>query len=131
MEEWRKIGNYDYEASNYGDIRNIKTGRVLKQRMCKHGYMHVDIQVEKKGVTFNVHRLIIEAFYGLKEKPFEVDHIDRIKNNNNISNLRWVTRNENLENRKFGLTSRNKILEIIKMYENGKTIEEIYLSQLK
>src|SRR5574343_359593 len=46
-----------------------------------------------------VHRLVAENFIG--ESELEVDHIDRNTENNNVSNLRWVTHSDNLKNRKF------------------------------
>ena len=59
------------------------------------GYLHI----QYKGKYYQVHRLIAEAFLpNIDNKP-EVDHINRIKTDNQVSNLRWVTREENLRNR--------------------------------
>lgn len=66
-------------------------------------YGHPDgwgyLQVKHKGKTYHVHRLIAEAFLpNIDNKP-EIDHIDRNKTNNAVSNLRWATSKENKRNR--------------------------------
>lgn len=60
-----------------------------------NGYLHVGY----RGKYYKAHQIICRAFNGLppKDKPF-VDHIDRCKANNNVSNLRWVDRKENATN---------------------------------
>jgi hypothetical protein len=100
MEEWRQIegkGNGNYEVSNLGNIRNKKTGRILKQRLNSNGYFYIDLSYDKH---LKVHRLIANAFIPNPEnKPF-IDHIDKNRTNNNMSNLRWATSQENARNRK-------------------------------
>ena len=60
-----------------------------------HGYLCV----KYRGKKYKVHRLVLDAFVGPapKDKP-EADHIDRNPLNNNVSNLRWVSRCENCRN---------------------------------
>lgn len=121
--EWKQIENFMYEASSDGQIRNIKTGRILKQRINRYGYYITDIQIEKKNKTFEVHRLIAKAFLEVKVGK-HVDHIDRNTKNNNLSNLRVVTIKENMENRRFDLTN-EYINKIIELHEKGLSTEEI------
>lgn len=45
-----------------------------------------------------VHRLVAEAFLEREEGKPEVDHINRDKQDNRVENLRWVTREENMQN---------------------------------
>lgn len=47
-----------------------------------------------------VHRLIWEAVHGTIPKGFEIDHINGVKSDNRISNLRLVTHAQNMQNRK-------------------------------
>lgn len=46
-----------------------------------------------------VHRLVAQAFIENPDNKSEVDHINRVKEDNRVENLRWATRNEQLENR--------------------------------
>ena len=49
-----------------------------------------------KQVKYYVHRLVAEAFIPNPENLSDVDHIDCNKSNNHVSNLRWVSREENM-----------------------------------
>ena len=46
-----------------------------------------------------IHRLVAETFIPNDKNLPQVDHIDRNRIHNDISNLRWVTPRENLLNR--------------------------------
>ena len=48
MEEWKIINDTtNYEISNSGRVRNIKTGRILKGRLSKSGYLQVNLTVKE------------------------------------------------------------------------------------
>ncbi|AMQ66635.1 HNH endonuclease [Bacillus phage Shbh1] len=98
MEKWVKIKGHEefYEVSDLGKVRNINTGRVLKPFRNYRGYYAVDLGFENRK-RVPVHRLVIESFN--PEGRFEgaeVDHVDGDKGNNRLSNLEWVTHEENL-----------------------------------
>lgn len=59
------------------------------------------VQPYKDGVRKlkYVHQLVLEAFQGARPEGMQCDHIDRNKDNNSISNLRYVTQSANLRNR--------------------------------
>lgn len=59
------------------------------------GYLRVGYNYK----TYSVHRLVAETFLENPEMKKYIDHIDRDKANNDVSNLRWVTAQENLYNR--------------------------------
>lgn len=48
--------------------------------------------------TYKVHRLIFESFRGPIPKNLVIDHINRIRNDNHIYNLRVITPSENSRN---------------------------------
>lgn len=130
--EWSQIKGLNYEASIGGEIRNIKTKRIIKQRVSTDGYYIVDIQVNKKSKTFKTHRLIAEIFLPIDLGRNEVDHINRIKTDNRLENLRWVTRNENMNNvdwskAKRSLITIDKIESINKLLLSGMSVKDVYL----
>jgi hypothetical protein len=95
---WKIIegkGNNNYEINENGEVRNIKTGKILKTRINSRGYYHVDLSYDK---GLKIHRLLALAFIPNPENKPCVDHIDRNSLNNNLLNLRWVTISENKRN---------------------------------
>ena len=103
MEEQYKIitGFSNYEILNFGNVRNINTGKILKQSINTSGYKSVNIISDVNGKFFlkRVHRLVAEMFILNQNNKKSVDHIDNDKANNNVNNLRWVTPQENSSNR--------------------------------
>lgn len=87
-----------YEVSNLGEVRNKLTGKVLKP-FDKEGYKRVRLCKDKKAVSTGIHRLVLMSFCPVDGmEKLEADHIDGNKSNNSLSNLRWVTHEENLSN---------------------------------
>lgn len=62
----------------------------------KRGYF----AIKTNGKIFKVHRLIAKAFIPNPENKPEVDHINRLKTDNRVENLRWATHTENMRNTK-------------------------------
>jgi DNA-binding XRE family transcriptional regulator len=92
MTEWRQIGNTNYIASSDGRV-----ARVLTPKRESNGYYTVCISRKKWRTTREyIHRLVMEAFHGASR--LHVDHIDRGRSNNLVSNLRYVTQKENMSN---------------------------------
>ena len=87
-----------YEVSDEGDVRNKETGKVLKS-WDKNGYKRARLCKDKVARSIGIHRLVMMSFCPVDNMDeLEVDHIDGNKSNNTISNLRWVTHEENLSN---------------------------------
>jgi hypothetical protein len=97
--EYRKIKGYEnYEVSENGDVRNIKTGRIMKPYL-QQGYYRVSL-IKSKNVKKSeaIHRLVAIAFIPNKDNKPIIDHINQNKSDNNKSNLRWSTYKENANN---------------------------------
>lgn len=91
---WKAITDYpNYEVSDAGEVRNVITGKMLKTGLNTGGYRKVNLFPGSK--THMVHRLVaLHHIENPENKPC-VDHIDRDKTNNHVSNLRWTTYSEN------------------------------------
>ena len=97
-ELWKEIENYDnYMISNFGNVKNVKTGRMLKAGVYSNGYLTVSLCANSIKTTLAVHKLVANAFLPDVENDEQnmVDHINRIKLDNHYLNLRWVSRNQN------------------------------------
>ena len=94
------IDGYDnYFISNFGNIKNSKTNKIMKQSNHRQGYKRIGLTKNGKQIFFLIHRLVGNAFLENPDKKQMIDHIDENKANNNVKNLRWATRKENGCNR--------------------------------
>jgi len=112
-EEWKNIPNYNgrYQISSLGRVRSLdriikrnkqgnflKVGGIVKQYTTAKGYKRVQLQDNKIYKNFLVHKLVAEVFLPISTlKNKQVNHINGIKTDNNVSNLEWVTPSENLK----------------------------------
>ena len=111
-ETWKKIDGYNYSVSSFGRIRNDKTNIILKPQKTNTGYYQVNLYKNRKGKTHSIHRLVAIAFLPNPDNKAMVDHIDEIKTNNDIKNLRFATGSQNQYNqgkRKDNTTGRKGV----------------------
>ena len=139
-EEWKVIDfikGYEniYEVSNLGNVRRFDNKKHKKLFNCRK-YLSVKFSNNGLDKNFYVHRLVAIAFIENEfDKPY-VDHIDTNEKNNTVSNLRWVTHKENMNNPITLARTRekNRIMkpsdkgyreEILKLLKEGLTYKEI------
>ena len=96
MDKWKQIRNTKYEISDKGQVRNSKTGKILKPSIKNSGYAEIVLSENGKTEYHLVHRLVAEAFIGPLNEKIEVNHIDENKLNNSADNLEYCTHKENI-----------------------------------
>ncbi len=98
-------GYPNYLIHEHGVVQNKKTGRYLKTGDNGCGYRLVTLSNGETRKTMTVHRLVASHYIPNPTNKEQIDHIDRNRANNDISNLRWATRQENMFN--IGLSKNN------------------------
>lgn len=103
-EEWRDVPGYEsqYSVSSLGRVavKSCRSTTLLKgegNNTLLH-YLRVDLYSHSKRKRVAIHRLVAEVFIPNPDNLPFVDHIDGNPHNNSVSNLRWVTRQQNVDN---------------------------------
>ena len=117
-----------YIVSDTGLIWAIKKDglKLKKQHISPKGYKKTNID----KVPLLVHRIVMEAFKG--KSDLTVDHIDGNKLNNNLSNLEYVTAQENTKRAwDNGVYDKKRVFKVAFLYngffyENKEDIKEPY-----
>lgn len=101
-EIWKDIEGFEgkYQISSIGRVKSLKYGKekILKGGKDKDGYLFVNLYKDKKRKKIFIHRLVAQAFIPNPENKPEIDHINTIRTDNRVENLRWVTSSENKNN---------------------------------
>ena len=148
MDDFSKQIIIDGVITNYmiyyysGKVINTKNGRELSVYPIdkNHRYCTVKFFINGKSRAIGYHRLKMMVFYPVENmEKLEVNHIDGDRNNNDFSNLEWVTPSENvLHAFKTGLKKGKKgkdnpknilteddVVNICKKLENGEPTTRI------
>ena len=109
QEIWKDVVGYEglYQVSNLGRIKSLPKEKktptttfmtketILNQHKDKGGYFRVMLTKKGKSILKSVHIIVASAFIG-ERGNLTVNHKDENKANNNVNNLEYLTRVENV-----------------------------------
>ena len=97
-EHWKVIPICSrYEASTFGRVRNKKTKKFIKKTLGNRGYKYNLVNNGDKQRFYYNNQIVGLTFIHNPENKPEINHKDRNPKNNNIKNLEWNTKQENME----------------------------------
>lgn len=100
-EIWKPIDNFpNYFVSNLGNVKRFYPSKnkekILKFGYNNDGYNQVCLYKQGKKSTQRVCRLVAKAFIPSDDKTLVVNHIDKNRKNDNVSNLEWLSIKDNV-----------------------------------
>jgi hypothetical protein len=127
MEIYKDLIGYEnlYLISNKGKIVTKKTNRVRCAVTTPFGYKRVCLCSDGKCVSHHVHKLVALTFMPNPENKPCINHKNRNKIDNRVSNLEWCTHKENTKHmylskptKRTGMTL-DKANEVRNKYKEG------------
>lgn len=134
IEKWYPINNYQgyYEITESGKVRSLSKRNFqnqISQRGDRGGYLSIRLSKQGKNKTHFVHRLLAEQFIPNPTNRKFVNHKNGNKQDNSLTNLEWVTHQENvIDAYEQGLNSfAKKLID----YETGEVYRSIKFASEK
>ena len=116
-----------YEVSDKGNVKSLRSGKLLKQSSNRDGYKMVSLTKDGKSRGFSVHRLVALTFIPNPDGLPEVNHKDESHDNNVLENLEWISKKGN---RNYG-TYRERMSMIKKGKPNPRKPKKLTLQDLE
>lgn len=98
---WKRFSGFSgkYFISDKGEVFSGVKNKICAQTTNDEGYKIITLRDVGTQKTFKVHRLVAECFLeNPEDKPY-VNHINCVRSDNTVSNLEWVTQEENMQKR--------------------------------
>ena len=122
-EIWKDVVGYEglYKVSDKGNVYSVerknergrKCGGVTLKPVYSRGYPQVTLCKNGKVKKKYTHRLVAEAFIPNPKSFLEINHLDEVKDNNELSNLEWCDASYNTNygtrNRRIGQKNSKKV----------------------
>lgn len=108
-----------YKVTEDGRVWSCLSNKWLSPCKGAGGYRLVSLGDGVKYKSLRVHRLVAGAFLTKQPHHTEVNHKDKNVGNNNVKNLEWCTRKENLSHQYGFQVGNSKLRRINKLIESG------------
>lgn len=140
VDENRQTNN-DFVISNFGRVYSTKYNRLVKLYHNKHtgyDYFFINEYRDKNYNTMNVHRAVALSWLpypnDLKDDYAVVDHKNEVKTDNRVTNLQWISQQENttratsqerrIESLKRTIELKHKEAQIQELIQENKILKE-------
>lgn len=100
LTEFEDLKNFEelYRINRRGEIWSCHSNKIMSPTNEK-GYLRISLTKNGERKLYRIHRLLAIQYIPNPDNLPEIDHIDRNKLNNDLSNLRWCSRFVNANNR--------------------------------
>lgn len=82
-----------YEVSDFGRVRNSQSGFILKPIRSSTGHMRVTLY--NPTAQLSIHVMVLSAFVGPPPVGAQCRHLNDVKDDNRLINLKWGSASEN------------------------------------
>jgi len=126
MEGCKDIKGYEgyYQIDIFGNVKSIKSNKILKPRKYSGGYLGFALQKNGIRKEFKQHRLVAENFINFDSDKNIVNHKNGNTSDNRVENLEWVTQRENISH----YHSATKLLGVSRHRETNKYTSRIFIN---
>lgn len=111
MDEFEDLKGYEncYKINRKGDIMSCRYSKIMTPQLTEDGYFWVKLVCkDKQRHKCSIHRLLALQYIPNPENKPEIDHINRNRKDNDLSNLRWVDKIEQNNNKSNCLSAEQK-----------------------
>ena len=126
LEQYAQVSNLGNIRTKSRFVNNNGTQTLFKGRVKKGsdnglGYLQYRFTINGTTIRKYGHVMVLETFSEKPSEEHEVDHIDGNKSNNNLENLQWLTRKENMN--KMHVETGNAISVKVEKIENAQIVD--------
>ena len=140
---WEDVLEFEsfYQISNFGRLRSksrivangqdnkserLVIGRIIKTQNNGKGYLQYYVSIHRKRIMRYAHRLVAYYFLPNPNHYTEINHKDGNKSNNNVSNLEWCSKSQNMVHAiNTGLKVSQKGEEVARAKLNNESVLQI------
>ena len=110
LNEFEPLKGYEtlYKINRLGHIYSCKQNKILRNQTNTNEYQYINLTINGNIKKNYIHRLLGIQYIRRHSPHLEIDHIDRNRTNNSLTNLRWVTHQENLNNKSNNIKNLSK-----------------------